>query len=56
MESEASGVDGLNLAACYACVLLPETSCETDNTFLDRAMLLGTPEDPSIGFFSSSRD
>jgi hypothetical protein len=52
MESEASGTDSLNLAACYACVLLPETSCETNNTFLDRAMLVGTPDDPSIGFFS----
>src|SRR5690606_31789825 len=39
MESEASGVDSLNLAACYACVLLPETSCEVNNVFLDRAML-----------------
>jgi hypothetical protein len=52
MESEASGVDSLNLAACYACVLLPETSCETNNTFLDRAMLIGTTDDPAIGFFS----
>ncbi|MBG0814846.1 DUF1998 domain-containing protein [Planomonospora sp. ID82291] len=52
MEAEATGVDSLNLAACYACVLLPETSCETNNTFLDRALLVGTPDDPSIGFFS----
>lgn len=51
MESEASGTDSLNLAACYACVLLPETSCETNNTFLDRAMLIGTPDDPATGFF-----
>ncbi|MGW8528994.1 DrmB family protein [Nocardiopsis sp. NPDC055824] len=52
MESEASGVNGLNLAACYACVLLPETSCETNNSFLDRGVLLGTPEDSSVGFFN----
>ncbi|MFI7534361.1 DrmB family protein [Streptosporangium sp. NPDC049376] len=51
MEAEANGLDSLNLAACYACVLLPETSCETNNVFLDRAMLIGTPEDPSTGFF-----
>jgi len=51
IESEASGVDSLNLAACYACVLLPETSCETNNVFLDRALLIGTPDDPSVGFF-----
>lgn len=51
MESEASGIDSLSLAACYACVLLPETSCETNNVFLDRAMLIGTPDDPATGFF-----
>ncbi|MFC5824972.1 DrmB family protein [Nonomuraea insulae] len=51
MESEASGTNSLNLAACYACVLLAETSCETNNVFLDRAMLIGTPDDPSAGFF-----
>lgn len=51
MESEASGTDSLNLAACYACVLLPETSCETNNTFLDRALLIGTPDAPEIGYF-----
>ncbi|GAA1739300.1 DUF1998 domain-containing protein [Nonomuraea bangladeshensis] len=51
MESEASGIDSLNLAACYACVLLPETSCETNNVFLDRAMLIGAPDDPTTGFF-----
>jgi hypothetical protein len=31
-----------NLAACHACVLLPETSCETVNQGLDRAMIIGT--------------
>ncbi len=31
-----------NLAACHACVLLPETSCETVNQGLDRAMIVGT--------------
>ncbi|MFI7038601.1 DrmB family protein [Microbispora rosea] len=51
MESEASGTNSLNLAACYACVLLAETSCETNNVFLDRAMLIGTQDDPSTGFF-----
>lgn len=55
MESEASGVDSLNLAACYACVLLPETSCEVNNVFLDRAMLIGTPDDPLTGFFRTDR-
>ncbi|WP_127360885.1 DUF1998 domain-containing protein [Actinacidiphila soli] len=52
MESEASGTDSLNLAACHACVLLPETSCETNNTLLDRAALIGAPDGSAVGFFS----
>ncbi|MEB8337902.1 DUF1998 domain-containing protein [Streptomyces endophyticus] len=51
VESEASGTSGTNLAACHACVMLPETSCEHNNILLDRALLVGTPEDPAIGFF-----
>ncbi|MER5962425.1 DUF1998 domain-containing protein [Streptomyces sp. NPDC002057] len=51
VESEASGTGGTNLAACHACVMLPETSCEHNNILLDRALLVGTPEDPQIGFF-----
>jgi hypothetical protein len=52
IESGASGSDGLNLAACHSCLLLPETSCELNNTFLDRATLIGTPEFPDAGYFS----
>ncbi|MEU6905704.1 DUF1998 domain-containing protein [Streptomyces coeruleorubidus] len=52
IESEASGTGGTNLAACHACVMLPETSCEHNNILLDRALLVGTPEDPGLGFFS----
>lgn len=55
MEAEASGADSLNLAACHACVLLPETSCELNNTFLDRAMLVGTP-DGCRGYFEAEFD
>ena len=51
MESEASGAESLNLAACHACVLLPEVSCELNNTLLDRAMLIGVPDGSSIGNF-----
>ncbi|MFC8305550.1 DrmB family protein [Streptomyces olivaceus] len=50
METDASSVSG-NLAACHACVMLPETSCEHNNVLLDRALLVGAPEDPSLGFF-----
>ncbi|MFJ3665945.1 DrmB family protein [Streptomyces sp. NPDC090106] len=52
VETEASGTSGTNLAACHACVMLPETSCEHNNILLDRALLVGTPEDPGVGFFA----
>ncbi|CAL9530547.1 hypothetical protein SUDANB37_04049 [Streptomyces sp. enrichment culture] len=51
MESEAAGADSVNLAACHACVLLPETSCETNNSFLDRALLVGHHSGEVSGFF-----
>ena len=38
-HSDGQGIGGLNLAACYSCTLLPETSCEEFNSFLDRALL-----------------
>jgi hypothetical protein len=33
------GIDGLNIAACHCCTLLPETSCELFNCQLDRFIL-----------------
>ena len=42
----------VNLAACHACILLPETSCETINQGLDRAMVVGTPENRAKGFMA----
>lgn len=38
----------LNGSACYACTLLPETSCENANRLLDRSLVAGE----SLGFFS----
>jgi len=52
IETHSQGYQGLNLAACHACTLLPETSCESLNCLLDRAAIVGTPEDKSIGYFS----
>ena len=49
--SSGQGRDALNLAACHACALLPETCCEEGNTLLDRSMLIGTYEAPDIGFW-----
>nr|WP_052069389.1 DUF1998 domain-containing protein [Streptacidiphilus albus] len=51
MEADSNGADGLNLAACHTCILLPETSCELNNTFLDRAHLVGTPDGSFPGYF-----
>lgn len=38
-ESSGQGPGSLNLAACHACSLLPETSCEFQNRFLDREVV-----------------
>jgi hypothetical protein len=47
-----AATEAANLAACHSCLLAPETSCQDFNRFLDRAMLVGTDKDRSIGFFS----
>lgn len=41
IESVGQGPESCNLAACHNCVLLPETSCENGNRFLDRGLLIG---------------
>jgi len=53
IESTGSGVNGMNLAACHACLLLPETTCEHFNLTLDRATLIGIPEQPTVGLFGN---
>lgn len=51
-ESSGQGPGSVNLAACQGCCLVPETSCEEGNFFLDRVLLTGTAENPELGFFS----
>lgn len=53
IQSTAQGLHSLNYAACHSCALLPETCCESRNSFLDRAALIGTLDDRNSGFFSS---
>jgi hypothetical protein len=53
IEGMLTSEGAMSHAACHACVLAPETSCEEFNRFLDRAMLVGTPANPEIGFFKS---
>lgn len=47
--SKEQGFMSLNYAACFACTLLPETSCEFYNALLDRCSVCGSPEDERIG-------
>lgn len=49
--SKGQGRDSLNLAACHACGLLPETCCEERNAFLDRGLVIGTYDNKEIGFW-----
>lgn len=51
IESKSQGYRSLNYAACHACTLLPETSCENSNCLLDRAAIVGTPDNSEIGYF-----
>lgn len=40
-----------NLTACHNCALVPETSCEEFNRFLDRGLVVGSMDNPGLGFF-----
>ncbi len=51
IQSKGQGMDSLNLAACHSCLLLPETSCELRNCYLDRASVVGTLENKDMAFF-----
>lgn len=51
ISSMKQGYKNLNYAACHDCTLLPETSCERFNCFLDRASIVGLPDNPDLGFF-----
>ncbi len=50
--SHGQGRESLNLAGCHACALLPETCCEERNAFLDRGVVIGTYENPDLGFYN----
>ncbi|GAA3359798.1 DUF1998 domain-containing protein [Saccharopolyspora gregorii] len=47
-ETRGQGPSGMLLAACHACALVPETSCEASNRLLDRRLLI----DEDYGFFA----
>lgn len=56
IESKAQGYDSLNYAACHACALLPETSCEMRNCLLDRGAVVGSVPDRNRGYFGNLFD
>lgn len=49
-DHQGQGIGGTNLAACFSCALLPETSCEEFNRFLDRRIVI----DNTIGYFKNA--
>ena len=49
----AQGYESLNYAACHACTLLPETSCESRNCLLDRVSVVGKYDNYNLGYFGS---
>ena len=48
-HTHGQGVANLNLSACFSCTLLPETSCEMFNCYLDRRILV----DKDYGYFKN---
>lgn len=50
-SKSGQGPDSCNLAACHSCALLPETSCEEFNRFLDRSLVVDGPESEEFALF-----
>lgn len=50
-----AGEDALHLAACHACMFVPETSCERGNRYLDRGMVVPTLAEADAAYFGDLR-
>ena len=52
-ESQGQGVSSLCLAACHACVMVPDIACDSNpsNVFLDRQSIIGNEQNKK-GYFS----
>lgn len=48
-STTGQGPNSSNLSACHNCALVPETSCEMMNSFLDRTLITGDYNNRSIG-------
>jgi hypothetical protein len=55
-NSGGQGPDSLNLAACHSCSLIPETACEEFNRLLDRGVVIGSFENPTLGYFNGATE
>jgi len=53
-QDSGQGPDSINGSACHNCCLVPETSCEEFNSFLDRATIVGTFDKNCLGYFKSN--
>lgn len=53
ISGETGAPDSHSIGACHSCMLVPETSCEHHNRFLDRALLTGLGAGAGVGFFES---
>lgn len=49
-EHNPRRTERLNGAACHACTMVSETSCEFGNRLLDRGMLVSLPNEPKTGY------
>lgn len=47
------GPESQNLAACHSCAHIPETACEHFNKYLDRAAIIGLPDEPEFGILGA---
>lgn len=52
LGEQGQGPNSMNLAGCHSCAMVPETSCELFNQYLDRGLLIGTTEQPQLAYFA----
>lgn len=51
-EHDPRRTERLNGAACHACAMVSETSCEFGNRLLDRGMVVNLPDGKPTGYFN----
>lgn len=51
-EHDPRRTERLNGAACHACAMVSETSCEFGNRLLDRGMVVNLPNEKPTGYFN----